>query len=122
MTRITFLGSREKDTEPKTRIRWEPGFFQLRPLAGLGSLAITIACIVASLAILLVSDGAPVTSWQVQPTVYLAIVTAISNAALVYARERAVPVSWWYHASRGGTIKSLQRHYEVSQSLTRAVM
>lgn len=61
-------------------------------------------------------------SWLVQPTVYLAIFAALANSALRLARAQAIPISWWYHASRGGTIRSLERQWDVSHSLVRAVL
>ena len=71
---------------------WRPTFFQQRPLVGIAALCVTIGCVFASLAVLVVSDGQAVVEWSIQPTVYLAIVTAIANASLALARLEAVPV------------------------------
>ena len=45
--------------------------------------------------------------------VYLAIATAISNAALQCALAEAAPVSWWYKALQGSTVKDLELDWEA---------
>ena len=108
----------EIDREPS----WHPSPFQIRPLAGIFAVLVAICSIFASLAILVASDKQPITNWTIPPTVYLAIVAAIANSALHLARSQAIPVSWWYQASRGGSIRVLERQWEVSQSLVRALL
>ena len=76
------------------RLTWRPNFFQPRPFAGIAGLCITVGCVFGSLAILMVSDGQPVESWTIEPTVCLAIVAAIANSALRLARFQAIPISW----------------------------
>lgn len=66
------------------------------------ALLVTGCCVLGSLIVLLVSDGQPTKHWPMQPTVYLAIVTAIAHSSLALAHAQAVPVAWWYHAFRGG--------------------
>ena len=100
---------------------WRPRFFQPRAFAGIGGLCITVCCVLASLAILVTSNGQPVDSWAVEPTVYLAIVAAIANSAVRLARFQAVPISWWYKTSRGGTVRALERHWEINNSVIRAI-
>ena len=87
---------------------WRPSLLQLRPLAGCAALSVSATCVFASLAILIVSDGQPIDSWPISPTVYLAIVAAIANSAIRFSRAEAIPISWWYHAYRGGTVRSLE--------------
>ena len=72
---------------------WDPKILQIRPIAGITAICIVLGCIVASLAVLIVSDGQAVDSWPIQPTVYLAIVAAIANSALALARQEGVTVS-----------------------------
>ena len=71
---------------------WHPTVFRIRPLAGIAALCMAIACTVATLLVLIVSDETPVDSWLVAPTVYLAIITAIANTSLALARLEAYPV------------------------------
>ncbi|KAK4923562.1 hypothetical protein LTR49_009275 [Elasticomyces elasticus] len=100
---------------------WRPSLLKIRPLLGILSLGFSIGCMFLSLAILLVSHGQPVRHWPIQPTVYLAIASAIGNTALAFSRYHAVPVAWWYRASRGSTIKDLERNWEVGHSLVLAL-
>ena len=92
---------------------WRPSFFKIRPLLGLAALGLTILCLFVSLAVLLGSHGQSEASWYFQPTVYLAITTALSNTALNCALAQAAPVSWWHKALRGSTIRDLELEWEV---------
>lgn len=102
------------------RLTWRPNFFQPRPFAGIAGLCVTVGCVFASLAILMVSDGQPVDSWTIEPTVYLAIVAAIANSALRLARFQAIPISW-YDLRLGGCSGALLnvRFEQVVQSFQR---
>ncbi|KAK3113744.1 hypothetical protein LTR53_008647 [Teratosphaeriaceae sp. CCFEE 6253] len=99
-----------------------PRWVQLRPLSGILALCITIASVFFSLAILVASDNQPITRWTVQPTVYLAIASAVANAALAYGHARAVPIAWWSRASRGATMRELEEHWEASSSMLQAAL
>jgi len=100
---------------------WRPSLLKPRPLAGLVALALSVACMLASLAILLVSNNQPISSWPVQPTVYLAIAAAIANVAIGFARLVAGPISWYHSASRGNSIRDLERQWEASHSVALAI-
>lgn len=95
------------------RYRWRPTFWRVRPLLGVVALLTAITCLLLSLAILKASNGDPTYNWSFQPTVYLAIATAISNAALQCALSQAAPISWWYKALRGSTVKDLELDWEA---------
>jgi hypothetical protein len=69
--------------------------WQVRPLAGILGLCVVIAVVLASLFVLVLSDGCPVDDWRIQPTVYLAINAAIANCGLALAYMEAVPCSWY---------------------------
>jgi len=73
---------------------WTPSIFKVQPLVGVLGLCLSIGCMFVALAVLLVSHGQPVSSWPVQPTVYLAIAAAIANVALGFARYHATPIAW----------------------------
>ncbi|KAK5705667.1 hypothetical protein LTR17_021491 [Elasticomyces elasticus] len=100
---------------------WRPSMLSVRPIAGLLALVLSISCMFVSLAILLASHEQPVRRWPIQPPVYLAIASAIANVALACARYLAVPIAWWYTASRGDSIRDLERQWEVSQSVALAL-
>ena len=103
------------------KLAWRPNLFQPRAFAGFGGLCVTVCCVLASLAILVTSNKQPVDSWAIEPTVYLAIVAAVANSAVRLARFQAIPISWWYKASRGGTVRALERHWEINNSVIRAI-
>jgi hypothetical protein len=92
-----------------------PSWVQWRPLLGLLALLGASLCMATSLIILVVSDGKTTTSWNVQPTVYLAIASALGAACIRVALSRAAPIAWWRQALDGSTIRSLQNQWEASQ-------
>ena len=65
-------------------------------MVGVAAIVVAVACLFVSYAILVTSDGKTSASWSLQPTVYLAVATAISNTALNGALAQAAPISWWY--------------------------
>lgn len=71
---------------------WRPTLLHPRPIVGFAALCVAITCVFGSLAVLKVSNESPVDRWPIQPTVYLAIVTAISNSAIALAWMEAQPV------------------------------
>ena len=100
--------------------RWRPSLWRIRPLLGLLAIAVSITSLLISLAILTTSDGDVVDNWYFQPTVYLAIATAVSNTALQCALCLAAPISWWNKALHGRSIKDLELDWEAGQSFPRA--
>ena len=101
--------------------RWKPSPIQFRPLAGIFALIVALCCLFASLGILLLSDGQAVESWPIQPSVYLAIIAALTNSGLHIGRAQAVPIAWWNSAFRGSTIRDLERQWEVGNSVLLAI-
>ena len=101
---------------------WWPSVYRIRPLSGIAALLISLICVVASLGILLGSRGKPVSSWYFKPTVLLAIATAVSNTALNCALAQAAPISFWYKAYKGSTIRDLELEWEAGTMFPRAIM
>ena len=95
--------------------QWRPSILRVAPLTGLTALAFTILQIAASYAVLAASNGDEVINWKYQPTVYLAILTAISNKALAFAAIQGVVVTFWLRVLRGTTLKQL--HLDGSYGL-----
>ena len=108
---------RHRDWNP-----WWPSPYRIRPLSGIAALMISLICIAASLSILLGSRGEPVSSWYFKPTVLLAIATAISNTALNCALAQAAPISFWYKAYKGSTIRDLELEWEAGTMFPRAII
>ena len=65
---------------------------QPRALIGIAALGVALVCVFGSLATLTFSDGKAVADWPIQPTVYLAAITAIANSAIAFAHLEAVQV------------------------------
>jgi len=61
-------------------------------------------CAGADAVILYKSDGQGVDSWRFSPSVLLAILSAVANMCLQFARSEGVVISWWRKALRGGTL------------------
>ena len=89
------VSGKEVDTASKnpTDFRWDPSWRQVRPILGIMALVLSIVCMLASLAILLASQGVPINSWKIQPTVYLAIASAVGAGAVRYAHSHAVRIA-----------------------------
>lgn len=104
------------------RYRWRPTFWRIQPLIGMLALVLTIICLLVSFAILQASHGHATINWDFQPTVYLAIATAVSNTALSCALALAAPISWWYKALRGSTVMDLELDWKAGQSFPRALI
>ena len=69
---------------------------------------------------LLLSNGRPVASWRVQPTVLLAIFTAVANSVLAFALAEGVALSWWNKALQGTTVSELHYHWLIGTSVCAA--
>lgn len=101
------------DPSPTTTddLPWLPGVLKHVPWLGLCALGISISCMAVSIAVLFWSDGRPVTSWWIQPTVFLAAASATANVTLKFALAEGVTISWWYRALRGGDLGDLHRYW-----------
>ncbi|KAF7185182.1 hypothetical protein HII31_13457 [Pseudocercospora fuligena] len=100
---------------------WQPTFLRAFPLVGIGALLIAGCCVLASLGILIGSNGKATEDWQWPPSVFLAIFSAVANRVLQFALFQAVPISFWHKAWSGATIAELQRRWEATEGLFRAV-
>ncbi|KAI9808889.1 MAG: hypothetical protein M1827_007164 [Pycnora praestabilis] len=114
------------DVVPKTNQKieqhaWTPGFFNRLPWNGVLALTAVICCAIASAVILVVSDGQPLSNWTVQPTVWLALVSAVGNSMIVFALQEGVRIAWWRKALKGGTINDLHRQWDFGHSLFASV-
>ena len=103
-------------------IPWRPSFLRVAPLMGIAALTFTVLQAVASYAVLAASNGAEVKNWKYQPTVYLAILTAISNKALAFAAVQGTVVTFWLRALRGTTLGQIQRDWSYGLYVWRAIV
>ena len=103
---------------PTRRIIWRPYMLRLGPLAGLAALLFAFLETFAAYAVLKASDGDPVTNWEYQPTVYLAILTATSNKALAFAVVQGTVVTFWLRALSGTTLIQLHRDWAFGKNMS----
>jgi hypothetical protein len=80
-----------------------------------------LACISASVTVLVKSDGQPTSSWTWSPTVYLALFTAGTNTFARFAFNEGAAIAWWHKAIRGGTVKELHNHFAYSNGFLTAL-
>lgn len=100
---------------------WQPGVWRRFPILGISSLSLAIAAIVAAVVILIISDGQEVSAWLIQPTVLLAIVSAVGTAALAFTQDEGAIISWWTSALQGTTLARLHANWETGSSLWAAL-
>jgi len=84
------LAPNDADTEG---IPWVSGIYKRIPWSGALALLTVLLCAGADAAILYKSDGQPVDSWQVSPSVLLAILSAVANVCLQYARSQGMVIA-----------------------------
>ncbi|KAK5173253.1 uncharacterized protein LTR77_001934 [Saxophila tyrrhenica] len=128
----TFLPDHDQTGLPAQRTRnssrplsrpWKPTLFRAGPLSGILAMLVALTSIVVSLAILVASDGAAVSSWEAQPSIYLAICTAVANLAMRYACLQGVVIAWWTRAFKGSiTLGKLHHDWRSGSTLKGAIL
>ncbi|USW51775.1 hypothetical protein Slin15195_G050940 [Septoria linicola] len=106
---------------PEDIPEWQPTLLRIAQLIGIAALLLVLCCMLASLGILIGSNGEKVADWPWSPSVYLAISSAVISRSLQFALLQAIPLAWWYKAYRGSTVDELQRHWESGQGICRAL-
>ena len=86
---------------------WSPGYWSQFPLRGGLALFFCLVFIAASIAVLVRSDGQPVSDWVLSPTVYLALFTTATNLLARYAFTEGARIAWWTRALQGSTVENL---------------
>lgn len=101
---------------------WHPGGFARLPWVAFGALLGAIGGIVGSIAVLVVSDGTPIAEWYFQPTVYLSIISTITNIMVHYALAEGVTTAWWTRALQSNTqMSDLHQYWKAGNSLLAAL-
>lgn len=97
---------------------WNPGFVARLPWLGLGSWIGSLLGLGASVAVLFISNGQAVTKWNIQPTVYLAIASAVTNILIHFALAEGANIAWWRRSMQEGTtVGDLHRYWDHGNSL-----
>jgi hypothetical protein len=105
---------------------WRPNPWKYIPWLGLSAWFGAILATAGAVAVLSSSNMKPTDEWpsktiQFQPTVLLAILTAITNTFLRFAFSEGTTITWRKEAFRGGTIENLHRNWAHGLSLWAAV-
>lgn len=117
LTKHPTIFVRDRSTSPPSN-EWRPGVWRRLPYKSLLALIGAAGCIGAWIAIVHVSSGARVSSWTVQPAVYLAIAVAIANILINYALSQGATIFWWRRAMRQeSTLGDLHRDWKYSSFL-----
>ena len=101
--------------------RWKLAWLRHGLVLGLLGMLVAIGCILASLAVLLASDGAPVEGWNIQPSAFLATFTAVANQSLRFACLQSVVVAWWCRAPKGTSLKQMHQDWHMRTSFCSAL-
>ena len=105
-----------------SRNPWNPNLICRLPWLGLAALLGALVGAASSVAILVASNGKPTPEWYIQPTVYLAISSTITNLFLYLAFSEGVNVAWWRRATKENTrFADLHRHWSFGNSFWAAV-
>lgn len=104
------------------RSPWHPSPIRRLPWLGLSALLGTVLGIMASIAILMASNGQPTDVWSLQPKVLLAIASTITNILLHLALSEGARIAWWRCAMKDNTtIADLHRYWSFANSLWAAI-
>lgn len=110
-----------RSDRPSQPLSWKQALIRFGPLSGILGLLLAISSIFAALGILVGSQNSPVSSWAGEPSIYLAICTAVANQAMRYATIQGVAIAWWLRASRGSTIARLHVDHRSGTSIRGAL-
>lgn len=85
-----------------------------------------MVCAAAAFGTLLQSNGRDIDSWPsakhpLQPTVILAILSAVANSALRYALAESLALFWWRLALNGATLKDLHLSWAYATSFRKSL-
>jgi hypothetical protein len=83
-----------------------------------GCLSIHMMYSIPSFAVLVRSNGAPITQWSIQPTVYLSITSTITNIMIHYALTEGVTTAWWTRTLKeNAKIVDLHQYWATGNSI-----
>jgi hypothetical protein len=111
----------DNSTGTGTGYSWSPGIFNRLPFAALSALIIALLCTGAAVVVLAISDGKEVSSWPVQPSVYLSLISTVANFLIAYALAEGVTISFWRKSLRGSTLAELHRTWDYGSNMIGSV-
>lgn len=101
-------------TTPKP---WRSTILRFGPITGILAMFVAMTSLIASLGILVGSQGADTSSRIGEPSIYLAAFTAVANLSMRYACIQGVAITWWKRATRGSTVSELHRNWKAGTSM-----
>ncbi|KAH7183321.1 uncharacterized protein B0J16DRAFT_163597 [Fusarium flagelliforme] len=109
---------------PRLSQPWLPGFWTRFPYRGLSMWLLALIGTMSAVLILKYSDGVPVDHWDknMQPTVWLALTSALSGAFLAVAFTEGAAISYWRTAGKPVTLQQLQAVYGSSTGIIQAAI
>ncbi|KAF7592218.1 hypothetical protein BBP40_000489 [Aspergillus hancockii] len=116
-TRPASASEKRRDSALSNTHAWEPGVLKQLPGLGVLSLVGVLLCLVFNIVILVTSNGKPQNSWKIQPSVLLAISSAISTGLLRFALAEGAAITWWLKAINGCTVADLHRNWSFASSI-----
>ena len=106
----------------QSRNPWRASPFRRIPWLGLSAFLGALLGVGVAVSVLVVSNGQPASHWSIQPTVYLAIASAVTNILLHFALAEAVNIAWWRRATQDDAkIADLHRTWSYGNSLWAAI-
>ncbi|KAE9378619.1 hypothetical protein N431DRAFT_450566 [Stipitochalara longipes BDJ] len=102
--------------------QWQPGALLRLPWGGFAALLGAIGGVASSIVVLILSNGDPITRWSFQPTVYLSIISTLTNIMIHYALSQGITTAWWNRALKTNTkIADLHHFWATGNSLLAAI-
>lgn len=74
-----------------------------------------VLCTLANALVVITSDGQPVESWKIRPSVILPILSSITGILLAFLLSTGIAVNWWNSALHGTTLEHL--HHIADRSI-----
>lgn len=113
---MVYTRTQSSDAENYHR-SWQTGVWCRMPWMGLTCILGALLGVIASIAILVVSNDVPIMEWRFPPTVYLSISYTVTNVLIVGAFSEGVTVNWWRKAMGPRTeLGDLHRYWSYGTS------
>lgn len=98
---------------------WQAGSWRRFPFLTVLCLVGAVISMTIALVVLIIADDAQVDHWTLAPTVYLSIITTLTNAFLRFAFHASTDVFWWSQllSQRGTSLQDLHSIWELAHSL-----
>lgn len=76
-----------------------------------------LLCLVAAICVIRVADGEEIHSWDIGPTVVLAVLSTVISTLLGLLLTMSVTIRWWREVQRGVDVSQLHYMWAVNRNL-----